>query len=113
MSDLRVVEAPQSKKGAAQVGGRELGAGDVVERPDLSGGRVGARVDEVAGWERRRLLLVRLLVHVLNVRRLDEPGNDPDPDTLAGVEDVMDGFDGTAIVRIGWRRPNSPVESVN
>ncbi len=98
VDDLRVVEALQREKGTAQVGGRELSASDVVERLGLTGGRVGARVRELSGGERRRLQLVRLLVHEPNVLLLDEPSNDLDTDTLAGVEDVMDGFGGTLIV---------------
>lgn len=98
VADLRVVEALQREKGTAQVGGRELSASDVVERLGLTGGRVGARVNELSGGERRRLQLVRLLVHEPNVLVLDEPSNDLDTDTLASVEDVMDGFGGTLIV---------------
>ncbi len=98
IAELRVVEALQREKGTAQVGGRELSAGDVVERLGLTGGRVGARVNELSGGERRRLQLVRLLVHEPNVLLLDEPSNDLDTDTLASVEDVMDSFGGTLIV---------------
>jgi ATPase subunit of ABC transporter with duplicated ATPase domains len=98
VGELRVVEALQREKGTAQVGGRELSAGDVVERLGLTGGRVGARVNELSGGERRRLQLVRLLVHEPNVLLLDEPSNDLDTDTLASVEDVMDSFGGTLIV---------------
>ncbi|KRF05100.1 hypothetical protein ASH00_11740 [Arthrobacter sp. Soil782] len=50
-----------------------------------------------SGGERRRLQL-RLLVRKPNVLMLDEPTNDLDTDTLAAVEDVLDGWPGTLMV---------------
>jgi ABC-type multidrug transport system ATPase subunit len=55
-------------------------------------------VRDLSGGERRRLQLLRLLVAEPNVLLLDEPTNDLDTDTLAAVEDLLDGWLGTLIV---------------
>ena len=53
---------------------------------------------DLSGGERRRLQLLRLLVGEPNVLLLDEPTNDLDTDTLAALEDLLDGWPGTLIV---------------
>jgi ABC-type multidrug transport system ATPase subunit len=55
-------------------------------------------VAELSGGERRRLQLLRLLMAEPNVLLLDEPTNDLDTDTLAAVEDTLDGWPGTLVV---------------
>lgn len=52
----------------------------------------------LSGGERRRLALLHLLVSAPNVLLLDEPTNDLDLDTLAVLEDHLDGFEGTLVV---------------
>ena len=58
----------------------------------------GRRSRELSGGERRRLQLLRLLMGEPNVLVLDEPTNDLDTDTLAAVEDALDGWPGTLLV---------------
>ena len=53
---------------------------------------------ELSGGERRRLQLLRLLMAEPNVLLLDEPTNDLDIDTLAALEDLLDGWAGTLVV---------------
>jgi ATP-binding cassette subfamily F protein uup len=55
-------------------------------------------VDDLSGGERRRLQLLRLLLTQPNVLLLDEPTNDLDTDTLAALEDLLDGWAGTLVV---------------
>ncbi len=98
VADLRVVEAVQREKGAVQIGGKEVSATQLVERLGFTSERAWTPVADLSGGERRRLQLVRLLVHEPNVLLLDEPTNDLDTDTLAALEDLLDGFAGTLVV---------------
>jgi ABC transport system ATP-binding/permease protein len=52
----------------------------------------------LSGGERRRVALLHLLIAAPNVLLLDEPTNDLDLDTLAVLEDHLDGFTGTLVV---------------
>lgn len=57
-----------------------------------------AYIASLSGGERRRLYLLRTLVHQPNVLLLDEPTNDLDIQTLAVLEEFLDVFKGTLIV---------------
>ncbi|GAB4099083.1 ABC-F family ATP-binding cassette domain-containing protein [Sinomonas halotolerans] len=98
VADLRVVEVIQREKQTVVVGGKELSAGQLVEQLGFTNEKQWTRVSELSGGERRRLQLLRLLVGEPNVLMLDEPTNDLDTDTLAAVEDVLDGWPGTLVV---------------
>ncbi|CEA07497.1 putative ABC transporter ATP-binding protein YjjK [Arthrobacter saudimassiliensis] len=98
VEDLRVIEVIEKEKRVFSVGGRELSAGQLVEQLGFSNQRQWTPVKELSGGERRRLQLLRLLVGEPNVLMLDEPTNDLDTDTLAAVEDVLDGWPGTLVV---------------
>ena len=54
-------------------------------------------VGKLSGGEKRRLYLLRVLMTAPNVRILDEPTNDLDVETLAILEDYLDGYDGIVI----------------
>lgn len=96
--DLRVIEVIEREKRTFSVGGRELSAGALVEQLGFTKEKQWTMVRSLSGGERRRLQLLRLLVGEPNVLMLDEPTNDLDTDTLAAVEDVLDGWPGTLIV---------------
>ncbi len=98
VADQRVIEVIENEKRVFNVGGRELSAGQLVEQLGFSAQRQWTPVRELSGGERRRLQLLRLLVGEPNVLMLDEPTNDLDTDTLAAVEDVLDGWPGTLVV---------------
>lgn len=98
VADLRVIEVIQREKQTFTVGSKELTAGQLVEQLGFTNEKQWTRVSELSGGERRRLQLLRLLVGEPNVLMLDEPTNDLDTDTLAAVEDVLDGWPGTLIV---------------
>ena len=57
-----------------------------------------ARIGSLSGGERRRLYLLRTLVHQPNVLLLDEPTNDLDIQTLTVLEEFLDYFAGCLIV---------------
>ncbi len=78
--------------------GETLPAHRLAERFGFDGQAQRAPVRLLSGGERRRLALLHLLVAAPNVLLLDEPTNDLDLDTLAVLEDHLDGFTGTLVV---------------
>ena len=57
-----------------------------------------AKIGSLSGGERRRLYLLRTLIHQPNVLFLDEPTNDLDVQTLTVLEQFLDQFQGTLVV---------------
>jgi ATPase subunit of ABC transporter with duplicated ATPase domains len=98
VSDLRVIEVIEREKRSFSVAGKEVTAGQLVEQLGFTKEKQWTPVTDLSGGERRRLQLLRLLVGEPNVLMLDEPTNDLDTDTLAAVEDVLDGWPGTLVV---------------
>jgi ATP-binding cassette subfamily F protein uup len=56
-----------------------------------------ANIATLSGGERRRLYLLRQLIHSPNLLILDEPTNDLDLQTLGVLEDYLDDFNGAVI----------------
>ncbi|NJC21771.1 ATPase subunit of ABC transporter with duplicated ATPase domains [Arthrobacter pigmenti] len=98
VNHLRVTEVIEQEKRVLSVGGKEVSASQLVEQLGFTNQRQWTPVGDLSGGERRRLQLLRLLVGEPNVLMLDEPTNDLDTDTLAAVEDVLDGWPGTLVV---------------
>jgi ATP-binding cassette subfamily F protein uup len=95
----RVLESVEEVRRFVTLGkGRELTAQQVVERLGFRGDRMQTPVADLSGGERRRLQLARLLMDEPNVLLLDEPTNDLDVDTLAQLEDLLDGFGGSVVL---------------
>ncbi len=78
--------------------GDHLPAGRFAERFGFDDRLQFTPIRRLSGGERRRLALLHVLVAAPNVVVLDEPTNDLDLDTLAALEDHLDGFRGTLIV---------------
>jgi ATP-binding cassette subfamily F protein uup len=78
--------------------GEKLASTQLAERFGFAPRLQRSLVSTLSGGERRRLALLHLLVAAPNVLVLDEPTNDLDLDTLAMLEDHLDGFSGTLIV---------------
>ena len=57
-----------------------------------------ARIAALSGGERRRLYMLKTLIHQPNVLLLDEPTNDLDIQTLAVLEEFLDRFQGCLVV---------------
>ena len=78
--------------------GETLPAARLAERFGFDGALQRTPIGLLSGGERRRVALLHLLVAAPNVLLLDEPTNDLDLDTLAVLEDHLDGFKGTLVV---------------
>jgi ATPase subunit of ABC transporter with duplicated ATPase domains len=97
-ADLRVLTAVEEVARRVRVGDRELSAAQLAEVFGFDDRLLWTPVGELSGGERRRLQLLRLLAGEPNVLLLDEPTNDLDTDTLAALEDLLDGWPGTLVV---------------
>src|SRR6185312_10677570 len=95
---VRVLEAVEEVARRVQLGRHELSASQLAERLGFPASRQWTPVADLSGGERRRLQLTRLLMAEPNVLLLDEPTNDLDVDTLAQLEDLLDGWPGTLVV---------------
>ena len=94
----RLLEAVQRVAERVDLGkGRELTASQLCEKLGFGPEAQWTPVGDLSGGERRRLQLTRLLMAGPNVLVLDEPTNDFDVETLAALEDLLDGFAGTLL----------------
>ncbi|MHB0929296.1 MAG: ABC-F family ATP-binding cassette domain-containing protein [Candidatus Nanopelagicales bacterium] len=97
--EFRVLESVEHIAQRVDLGkGRELTASQLCERLGFGADAQWTPVGDLSGGERRRLQLTRLLMAGPNVLVLDEPTNDFDVETLAALEDLLDGFAGTLLV---------------
>jgi len=97
--EWRVLEAVEDVARHVDLGkGRELSASQLCERLGFGSDAQWTPVRDLSGGERRRLQLTRILMAGPNVLFLDEPTNDFDVETLASLEDLLDGFVGTLMV---------------
>lgn len=94
----RVRESVEEIKLRIQVGGRELSAGQLLDRLGFVAERQWTPIGDLSGGERRRLQMLRLLMREPNVLLLDEPTNDLDIEMLTEFEDILDSWPGTLIV---------------
>jgi ABC-type multidrug transport system ATPase subunit len=95
---LRVLEAVEEVARRVVLGGREMSAAQLAEVFGFAQDALWTPVGELSGGERRRLQLLRLLAGEPNVLLFDEPTNDLDTDTLAALEDLLDGWPGTLVI---------------
>lgn len=98
VAQRRVVEAVSDVAQYIDMGRDSLSAMQLTERMGFTRERAWTPVADISGGERRRLQLMRLLMAEPNVLLLDEPTNDLDTDTLAAMEDLLDGWPGTLVV---------------
>ncbi len=96
--DLRVID--YIKKEAEYVStaeGKKITASQMLENFLFSPKAQQTQIGRISGGERRRLYLLKLLMHSANVLFLDEPTNDLDIETLSILEDYINHFDGPVI----------------
>ncbi len=77
--------------------GEKITASQMLERFLFDGTTQYSYISKLSGGEKRRLYLSRILMEAPNVLFLDEPTNDFDIQTLAILEDYLDGFAGVVI----------------
>jgi len=77
--------------------GEKITASQMLERFLFDGTTKHSFISSLSGGEKRRLYLLRILMEAPNVLFLDEPTNDFDIQTLAVLEDYLDGFNGVVI----------------
>ena len=77
--------------------GSQISAAQMLERFLFPPNQQYAPIHKLSGGEKRRLFLLRVLMSAPNVLILDEPTNDLDVQTLAVLEDYLEGFNGCAI----------------
>src|SRR3954447_5903953 len=94
----RVLDSVEGIRRVTRTASGEITASSMLERFGFTGDRLTARIGDLSGGERRRLQLLRLLLHEPNVLLLDEPTNDLDIETLNVLEDFLDGWPGTLVV---------------
>ncbi|MEM6423538.1 MAG: ABC-F family ATP-binding cassette domain-containing protein [Cyanobacteria bacterium P01_D01_bin.128] len=77
--------------------GSQISASQMLERFLFPPDQQYAPIHKLSGGEKRRLFLLQVLMEAPNVLILDEPTNDLDVQTLAVLEDYLEGFNGCVI----------------
>lgn len=77
--------------------GNMISASQMLERFLFDPSMQWSFIGRLSGGEKRRLYLLRILMEAPNVLLLDEPTNDLDIETLAVLEDYLDGFQGAVL----------------
>ncbi|KAM3092057.1 ABC-F family ATP-binding cassette domain-containing protein [Phormidesmis sp. 146-12] len=78
--------------------GSVITASQMLERFLFPSSQQYAPIHKLSGGEKRRLFLLQVLLSAPNVLILDEPTNDLDVQTLAVLEEYLEGFNGCVIV---------------
>lgn len=96
--DQRVIDTiTEIAENVRTADGKTITASQMLERFLFPGKAQYTPVGLLSGGERRRLVLLRVLMGAPNVLLLDEPTNDLDIPTLVALEDYLDDFGGTLI----------------
>lgn len=77
--------------------GKRVSASQMLERFLFPGTSQYAPIGKLSGGERRRLVLLKILMSAPNVLLLDEPTNDLDVSTLSVLEAFLDDFSGAVV----------------
>jgi ATP-binding cassette subfamily F protein uup len=93
-----VLEEVAGKDGHVRIGERVMRAETFLEQFLFPGPKKLARIGDLSGGEKNRVLLAKLLAQGGNVIALDEPTNDLDLTTLRSLEDALNAFPGVVLV---------------
>ncbi|MBQ6586987.1 MAG: ABC-F family ATP-binding cassette domain-containing protein, partial [Coriobacteriales bacterium] len=98
LEDDRVREVLGRYKTRYEIEGKELTPAQLLERLGFENSHLNSRVRDLSGGQRRRLMLMLILLDRPNVLVLDEPGNDLDTQMLAAMENLLDTWPGTLLL---------------
>jgi ATP-binding cassette subfamily F protein uup len=98
LGKLRVREVLSRYKTRYEFDGKELTPAQLLERLGFDAVQLSAVVGDLSGGQKRRLMLMLILLDKPNVLILDEPDNDLDIDMLAVVESLLDTWPGTLLL---------------
>ena len=97
--DMKLIDYIEQEAPLIQAAdGERVSASKMLEWLLFPGPRQHAWIGSLSGGERRRLYLLRTLIHRPNVLILDEPTNDLDIETLGVLEGFLEAFSGSLIV---------------
>ncbi len=97
--DTRVIDAIREHLDEVRLSsGIKVSGAQMLERFQFTRDQQQSTVADLSGGERRRLELLLSLMEAPNLLLLDEPTNDLDIDTLAVLEEYLDGWQGALVV---------------
>ena len=94
----RMIEYVRESSNLIEIGsGEKFSAAQMLERFLFPLNTHGTQIGKLSGGEKKRLVLLKMLMEQPNVLFLDEPTNDLDIQTLSVLEDFMESFPGVII----------------
>lgn len=94
----RMIEYVRESSNLIETGsGEKFSAAQMLERFLFPLNTHGTQIGKLSGGEKKRLVLLKMLMEQPNVLLLDEPTNDLDIQTLSVLEDFMETFPGVII----------------
>ena len=80
------------------IDGKEVTPAQLLEQLGFTNAHLNMPVETLSGGQKRRLMLMLILLDSPNVLILDEPSNDLDTDMMVAMENLLDTWPGTLIV---------------
>ena len=95
---MRMIEYVRESSNLIETGsGEKFSAAQMLERFLFPLNTHGTQIGKLSGGEKKRLVLLKMLMEQPNVLLMDEPTNDLDIQTLSVLEDFMETFPGVII----------------
>ena len=94
----RMIEYVRESSNLIETGsGEKFSAAQMLERFLFPLNTHGTQIGKLSGGEKKRLVLLKMLMEQPNVLFMDEPTNDLDIQTLSVLEDFMESFPGVIV----------------